>query len=81
MPQMSPLWWFYLMLVFWVSWVVSSMSIFYWFKLSSLMVPDPSSPLFFFFFFYFDDRSYLFIDNLNNKISLTNLFWVYFYDF
>nr|ALR69319.1 ATP synthase F0 subunit 8 [Bemisia tabaci] len=76
---MSPLWWFYLMLVFWLSWLVSSMSIFFWFKLSGLMTS--SLPLFFFFFFYFGDWDYSLIVNLNNKISLIDLVWFYSYDF
>nr|ALR69268.1 ATP synthase F0 subunit 8 [Bemisia tabaci] len=75
---MSPLWWFYLMLVFWLGWLVSSVSIFYWFKLGVLMT---SSPFFFFFFYYFDDRGYLFIDKFNNSISLTNSEFFFFYDF
>nr|ALR69357.1 ATP synthase F0 subunit 8 [Bemisia tabaci] len=76
---MSPLWWFYLMLVFWLGWLISSMSIFYWFKLTALMITPP--PLFFFFFFYFNDQFYLFIDNVNNNVSLINLVFFYSYDF
>nr|ALR69345.1 ATP synthase F0 subunit 8 [Bemisia tabaci] len=77
---MSPLWWFYLMLMFWLGWLVSSVSTFYWFKLGVLMNPTFSSSFFFFFFFYFDYRGELSIGNLNNKFSLIDLSFFYYYD-
>nr|ATJ03284.1 ATP synthase F0 subunit 8 [Bemisia tabaci] len=78
MPQMGPLWWFNLMLMFWLSWFMVSLSFFYWFSLSSLMVLN--SPLsFFFFFFYYNKNEFLFT-SMNNKISLANMMFFYFYD-
>nr|ALR69396.1 ATP synthase F0 subunit 8 [Bemisia tabaci] len=75
---MGPLWWFNLMLMFWLSWFMVSLSFFYWFSLSSLMVLN--SPLsFFFFFFYYNKNEFLFT-SMNNKISLANMMFFYFYD-
>nr|ALR69422.1 ATP synthase F0 subunit 8 [Bemisia tabaci] len=74
---MGPLWWFYLMLVFWLSWLMISMNLFYWFNLSSWMT---SNPLFFFFFFFYFCESELILDN--NIISLiNNMNFCYYYEF
>nr|ATJ03297.1 ATP synthase F0 subunit 8 [Bemisia tabaci] len=80
MPQMGPVWWFYLMLTFWLSWLMVSLSFFYWFSLSSLMVFNSPLSVFFFFFFYYNKNELLFT-NMNTKISLTNMMFFYFYDF
>nr|AXI95976.1 ATP synthase F0 subunit 8 [Bemisia tabaci] len=79
MPQMGPVWWFYLMLVFWSSWLMVSLSFFYWFSLSSLMALNSPLSVFFFFFFYYNKNELLFT-SMNNKISLDNMMFFYLYD-
>nr|ALR69370.1 ATP synthase F0 subunit 8 [Bemisia tabaci] len=78
---MGPVWWFYLMLTFWLSWLMVSLSFFYWFSLSSLMVFNSPLSVFFFFFFFYYNKNELLFTNMNNKISLTNMMFFYFYDF